>query len=96
MKTIVIFRKDRDRHRDCFALFPELPADNHGHYCTCFQHVGQHCAADYRGCVAQSDPAKPAEYADLQKELEQRGYELTICRRATPRMHQRRRQEAKV
>ena len=93
MKTIVIFRKDRDGFKDCFALFPELPADNQDH-CTCFQHVGQHCAADYRGCIGNSDPAKPAEYADLQRELEQRGYDLTIRKRATPRIHDRRRQEA--
>ena len=69
VKTIVIFRKD---NAGCFALFPELPADNQGYFCTCFQHIGQHCSADYRGCMAQSDPAKPAEYADLQQELEQR------------------------
>ena len=81
MNTIVIFRKDRDGDKACFALFPELPADYHGRYCTCFQHVGQHCAADYRGCVANSHPAKPVEYADLQTELEQRGYELDIRRR---------------
>lgn len=94
--TIVIFRRDLDGYKDCFALFPELPADNHGRYCTCFQHVGQHCAADFHACIANSDPAKPAEYAELQRELEQRGYELTIRRRATPQMHQRRRQEARV
>jgi hypothetical protein len=95
-RTIVIFRKDRDGHKDCFALFPELPADNHGFFCSCFQHVGQHCAADYQGCIANSDPAKPKEFADLQTELEQRGYELTIRQRATPQMHETRRQEARV
>ena len=94
MKTIVIFRKDRDGYKDCFALFPELPADNQGRFCTCFQHIGQHCAADYHGCIAQSDPAKPIEYADLQEELEQRGYDLAIRNRATSRMHEARRQEA--
>jgi hypothetical protein len=94
MKTNVIFRKDRGGYKDCFALFPELPADNHGRYCTSFQHVGQHCAADYQGCIANSNPAKPIEYADLQKELEQRGYELSIRQRATSQMHETRRQEA--
>ena len=96
MKTIVIFRRDRDGYKDCFALFPELPADNYGRYCTAYQHIGQHCAADYFGCIANSDPAKPAEYADLQKELEQRGYELDIRKRATAKMHEQRRQEARI
>jgi len=87
--TVVIFRVDREGI--VFALFPELPADNHGVYCTCFQHVGQHGSADYHLCVAESRPATPAEYADLEAELRQRGYELTIRHRATYAMHQRRR-----
>jgi hypothetical protein len=36
--TIVIFRMDREGN--IFALMPELPADNYGVYCTCFQHIG--------------------------------------------------------
>jgi len=96
MKTVVIFRKDRDGFKDCFALFPEDPADCLGIYCSCFQHVGQHSSADYFGCIANSHPAKPAEYADLQKELEQRGYDLDIRQRASSRMHETRRQEARV
>ncbi len=90
--TIVIFRKDRDGI--VFALLPELPADIHGRYCTAYQHIGQHCAADYQGCMFNSDPAKPDEYADLERELEQRGYNLTIRHRATSKMHQRRHEEA--
>ena len=46
-ETIVIFRKDRMGWKDCFALFPELPSDEFGRLCTAYQHVGQHCAADY-------------------------------------------------
>ena len=87
--TVVIFRKDRTGWKDCFALFPELPSDEFGRLCTAYQHVGQHCAADYQGCIAQSDPAAPAEYADLFKELERRGYILSVRRRATPEMHER-------
>ena len=56
-KVAVVFRKDRDGWRGVFALFPELPADLGGLYCTCYQHVGQHCAADYEGCIAASDAA---------------------------------------
>lgn len=90
--TIVIFRVDREGV--VFALFPELPADNYGIYCTSFQHVGQHCAADYNDCIAESRPATPAEYADLEAELRQRGYDLEIRQRATYAIHQRRRQSA--
>ena len=92
--TTVIFRKDRTGWKDCFALFPELPADNYGRYCTAFQHVGQHCAADYHGCIAASDPASPEEYADLFEESEKRGYVLVVRHRATPEMHERRRRLA--
>src|SRR5208283_1899431 len=91
VETIVVFRKDRTGWKDCFALFPELPADVDGRCCTAYQHVGQHCAADYRGCIAGSDPARPADYADLFEELERRGYILSVRRRATPEMHERRR-----
>jgi hypothetical protein len=92
--TIVIFRMDREGI--VFALFPELPADNYGCYCTCYQHVGQHCAADYFGCIAESRPATPEEYADLAAELRQRGYDLAVRQRATYPIHQRRRELATV
>ena len=87
-QIVVIFR--RDQTGDCFALFPELPADDHGFHCTAYQHFGEHCAADYHGCISQSDPACRAEYADLFEELERRGYDLAVRRRATPDMHERR------
>jgi hypothetical protein len=89
--TVVIFRKDRTGHKDCFALFPELPADVEGLYCTAYQHIGQHCSADYHGCIGNSDPATPDQYSDLRRELERRGYDLDIRRRATAAMHERRR-----
>ena len=89
-EIIVIFRKDRTGWKECFALFPDLPSDQHGHLCTAYQHIGQHCAADYNLCIAQSDPTTPEEYADLFEELEKRGYNLTVRRRATPEMHERR------
>ena len=89
-ETIVVFRKDRTGWKDTFALFPELPADDWGNLCTAFQHVGQHCAADYQGCIAQSDPANPVEYHDLYEELERRGYNLVVRHRAAPKMHERR------
>ncbi len=91
-ETVVIFLRDRDG--SVFALLPELPADEAGRCCTAYQHVGQHCAADYDLCVSRSDPAAPAEYRDLFEELERRGYDLTVRRRTTPDMHERRRRLA--
>jgi len=91
-ETVVIFRKDAIG--DCFALFPELPGDDQGFLCTACERFGQHCAADYDLCVSRSDPAVPAEYCDLFEELERRGYDLTVRRRATPEMHERRRRLA--
>ena len=90
--TVVIFRVDREGIT--FALFPELPADNDGIFCDCFQHVGQHSAADYHGCIAYSRPATPDEYADLADELRQRGYVLDVRQRAMPVLHDHRRQVA--
>lgn len=90
--TIVIFRMDREGI--VFALFPELPSDAQGFFCTCYQHIGQHSAADFRGCIAHSRPAKADEYADLFNELERRGYSLKVHQRATPFMHERRRRIA--
>ncbi len=93
-EVIVIFRKDRTGWKEPFALFPELPSDDRGFYRTAYQHIGQNCAADYNLCISQSDPAAPAEYADLYEELERRGYHLTVRQRATPEMHERRRRIA--
>jgi hypothetical protein len=89
MTTIVVFRIDKTGI--VFALMPELPADNQGTHCTAYQHLGQHCAADYHGCVARSRSVEPTEYANLLIELERRGYHVDVRRRATPDMHERRR-----
>ena len=91
-ETIVIFR--RDTSGECFALMPEMPADRLGNLCAAYTHIGQHCAADYDLCIAQSDPAVPGEYANLFNELERRDYNLSIRRRASPDMHERRRRMA--
>lgn len=86
-KTIVIFRVDRAVPHDVFALFPTIPSDNYGKFCTCYQHVGQHSGADYYHCIRASRPAKPNEYADLKAELEGRGYVLIVKQRASTEMH---------
>jgi hypothetical protein len=66
---------------DVIALFPELPFDRDGLYCTSYEHVGQHGSADYHGCVCLTRPAKPHEYRDLARELENRGYRLKVVHR---------------
>jgi hypothetical protein len=75
-RVTVIFRVDKEK--EIFALMPEL---QEGRYCTSYQHVGQHGAADYHACIAASRPATPAEYAELAHELTRIGYDLTIRRR---------------
>lgn len=85
---IRIWRSDKS---DVFALFPVLPSDNYGDLCTCYQHVGQHGAADYRLCIRKSRPASKAEAADLLTELRRIGYNPRVYKRATPSMHNARR-----
>jgi hypothetical protein len=56
-ETIVIFRKDMAG--EPFALFPELPGDDRGFFCTGYQHFGRYVATDYDLCIARSTPAAP-------------------------------------
>lgn len=60
------------------ALFPEEPADQQGIYCTSYQHVGQHGAADPNMVVYYSKPATPEQYADLKRELEGKPYNYKL------------------
>ena len=92
--TIVIFR--RETRASIFALCWNCPPTIRHWYCTCYQHIGQHCSADYHGCIVHSRSAKPDEYADLLIELERRGYHVEVRQRATPVMHERRRRFARV
>lgn len=78
-QTKVIFRVDRDNV--VFALFPEIPHDVHGRYCTTYQHVGQHSGADYQWCIATSTPATPERYKDLLDELTRIGYNVKVIKR---------------
>ncbi len=79
-ETLVIFR--HEEQGGVYALFPE-DRFSYDLSCTAYQHVGQHCGADYTGCIARSRPAAPEEYADLKKELERVGYRLKIRKRWT-------------
>lgn len=79
-ETVVVFRKwPPGEGGDVLALFPGIPYDStRPRLCMSYQHVGQHGAADFKGCVGETDPASPAEYADLKAELESIGYRLKV------------------
>jgi hypothetical protein len=73
------------------ALFPTLASDGYGNYCSAYQHLGQHGAADYGFVVRRSRLATPEEYADLNAELISLGYRnMRVINRATPQMHRER------
>ena len=84
---IRVWKGDPD---DVFALFPTDPADNYGHFCTCYQHVGQHGSADYGHCIASSRPATKAEARPLLQELRRIGYRPRVLQRASRRHHDER------
>lgn len=85
MTTAVVFRKYREADGgDVLALFPDV--DEGRGLCSCYQHVGQHGAASYYGCVNDTVPAWPKEYADLMAELVSVGYDdLKVYTRRPPR-----------
>lgn len=92
----VMFRiLKNDGHSEVFALFPTLPGTNEPHTCTCYQHIGQHSSADVYGCIDDSRPATPNEYADLLRELNwvYNDCSLKVVKRSTYRMHKERRAE---
>ncbi len=90
--TMVVFRKwyRKSDGNGVIALFPLVSAQGGRAYgdasgmVQSFEHVGQHGAADYAGVLSRTRPAKPAEYADLLKELESPPYDywLDVKRRA--------------
>ena len=86
-KTIVVFRVF---HGEVLALFPEDPGTNDPATCNSYQHIGQHGAAHYAGCIKGSRPATVAEFSDLAGELTRIGYDLEIRERATHAMHAKR------
>ena len=86
--TDVIFRKWRDGN--VIALFPGTAATNDPHLCLSYEHMGQHAAAS-DSLTGVTDPAKPAEYVELKRELERQGYNLNVVRRFTSKHRQQRR-----
>jgi hypothetical protein len=91
MKTKTLFRTFHTG--DVIALFPEIPADRHGHHCASYQAIGQHGAAspDLSHCTR---PATPDEIAPLAAELERIGYTIAPVCRVSSAMHQARRAAA--
>lgn len=79
--TKVIFRAWH-KTGEIIAIFPELPGTHHVNTCESYMHIGQHGACNPRFLInEETRPATPAEYADLQSELESIGYRLEICER---------------
>ncbi len=76
-KILVIFRKFE---AEVTALFPLEPGSNSPYDMTCYAHIGQHGAADMLW-AREAKAAKPAEYADLARELRGLGYKLQIGKR---------------
>jgi len=80
-ETPVIFRKWKPRREfgeeggDIIALFPADLGTNDPYTCSSYMHQGQHSSADPWLVMQDTVPAKPEEYADLQRELEQVGYD---------------------
>ena len=86
----VVIRVWKGDDADVFALFPVDPADNYGHLCTSYQHIGQHSAADYALCISKSRPATRREAAPLLTELRRIGYQPRVLQRASRRHHEQR------
>ena len=89
--TQVVFRKFKDVNKDVIALFPEEVYDGVGgdfvrtKLCMSYMYLGQHSSADYHYVITYSVPAKPEEYNELKKELEQIGYSLNVIKRYSRR-----------
>lgn len=93
-KTPVLFRMVKspgETEEWLIALFPTLPGTNNPHTCDSYTHDSQHGSADLLGIIHAGRPAKPAEYADLAKELRSIGYNLDVKKRASSAMDRARR-----
>jgi len=93
-ETLVIFRRWKDTG-DLIALFPAMPSDVYGYFCEAYETVGQHGVADYFGVVQATRPVSTEEAEPLAEELKRIGYRLRPIKRASYRMHEARRAEAK-
>lgn len=89
----VVFRAERSGEcKGCItAVFPTLPADERWNL-TCYAYIGQHsaCGSEW---YHSTRAAKPAEYADLLKELESIGYRVKVYKRIQPWMRDKAREQ---
>ena len=95
-KTLVLFRAERSGpfKNDVTAVFPYEPHSN-AYGMICYQHIGQHSGCDM-GWYRTTRAARPDEYADLKRELENYGpphahYVLEVRQRMPPDALKRRR-----
>lgn len=91
-RTKVIFRSWLSG-AGIIALFPQEPSDRFGHYCSSYEHVGQHGAAS-PDLNHATRLATPEEYAPLFAKLTRLGYRLAIGKKVTARDNAIRRQAA--
>ena len=74
-KLPVIFRKwPESEGGGVDAIFPTLPGTNDPYTSAFYAHIGQHGSGDPNAVIQRTKAAKPAEYADLLKELHGIGY----------------------
>ena len=93
--TPVVFRRWRDGG-EIIALFPGIPTDIYGQFCEAYEHVGQHGGADYHGVIQATEPVSNEDAASLAAELRRIGYSLKFVKRASPTLHERRRNAARA
>jgi len=85
--TEVIFRKDKAKDGDVYAMFPYMQGDFKFGSVTGYMHVGQHTSCDYTYCITRSKPATETEYKDLKAELESLGYNLKVVKKQNSDMY---------
>ena len=85
--VIRVWKGDPD---DVFALFPTDPADNYGHLCTSYQHVGQHSSADYWPLHPQQPARHPPRSGPAADGTSAIGYRPRVLKRAARRHHDER------
>lgn len=88
--TPVLFRREGPDASDIVAIFPTLPGSPG--MMTCYAHLGQHSSCSPR-YIHDTKPARPEEYADLERELQRIGYDdLRVFARTQSWMHKARRE----
>jgi hypothetical protein len=76
-KVMYLVNEKDPENPDVFAYFPDENYDDKGIYKVGYSHIGQHSAV-HPQYAAESRPATPEEYADLDAELRSIGYNPVI------------------